>query len=298
MAANPSISIVGAGRLGGALALALHEKNYRIENLAARGSVETVDRIVKLIEPPPSILTANDFSNVASEVILIAVQDSEIETVAERLAAQLPIKPFVFHTSGALSSEILGSLKSVGCPVGSIHPLVSISDARAGADKFANAYFCVEGETAAIEIAETIVRRLGGKSFSVPTEHKILYHAAAVTACGHLVALIDAAIEMLNVCGLNNANAREVLQPLIESTVENLRTQPTEAALTGTFARADAETLAKHLAVLRRNVSTEIQQIYLQLGARSLDLAERRGANEQAIEKMRGQIMLAKSNLK
>lgn len=297
MTANFSISIIGAGRLGGALALALNRKNFIIENLAAR-NLQTVGEIVNLIEPPPKILPANDFSEISSDVILIAVQDYEIKNVAARLAEQLTAKPFVFHHSGALSSEILESLKLVGCSVGSIHPLVSISGAQRGADKFAGAYFCVEGGAEAVAVAEEIIERLGGKSFSVPTEYKTLYHASAVTACGHLVALIDAAIEMLTGCGLNETDARTVLLPLISSTVENLAAQTPAAALTGTFARADAGTLEKHLSVLSENVSPEITEIYLNLGARSLKLAERRGANKEAIEKMRGQILLAKTNLK
>ena len=297
MTANFSISIIGAGRLGGALALALSRKNYPIENLAAR-NVAAVDKIGKLIEPPPVILTANDFSTLTSDVILIATQDSEIKRVAELLAEQLLNKPFVFHTSGAHSSEILESLKLVGCPVGSIHPLVSISDARLGSDKLANAYFCVEGDDAAVKVAEAIVKRLGGESFSIPTEHKTLYHASAVTACGHLVALVDAAIAMLTKCGVDETTAQKILLPLIKSTVENLATQTTGEALTGTFARADAETLRRHLAVLPANVSAEILEIYLILGARSLDLAERRQASKEAVEEMRGQILLAKSNLK
>lgn len=297
MTTNPSISIIGAGRLGAALALALHRKNYRIENLAARRG-ETVDKIGKLIEPAPSILTDNDFSVLKSDVILIAVQDSEIERVAERLAAQLQNKPFVFHTSGAISSEVLKSLKIAGCPVGSIHPLVSISDARRGASKFANAYFCLEGDDEAVKVAEKLVGSLCGNSFFIPTEFKTLYHAAAVTACGHLIALIDAAIEMLSKCGLNRSDAQKVLLPLIKSTVENLETQTPGEALTGTFARADAETLRRHLAEIKRRAAPEILEIYLNLGARSLDLAEARQAKKEAVAEMRGQILLAKTNLK
>ena len=295
--ANFSISIIGAGRLGGAMALALSRKKYRIENLAAR-KVETVSKIGKLIEPSPVILATNNFLTLTSDVVFITTQDSEIRNVAEQLAEQLPNKPFVFHTSGALSSEVLKSLKSTGCSVGSIHPLVSISDAMLGSEKFANAYFCVEGDDEAVKIAEDIVNQLDGKPFSIPTEHKTLYHASAVTACGHLVALVDAAIEMLTKCGLDETKAQKVLLPLIKSTVENLDTQTTAEALTGTFARADTETLREHLAVLPVNISPEILEIYLILGARSLDLAERHGANRETIEKMRGQILLAKSNLK
>ncbi len=297
MTANLTISIIGTGRLGGALAVALSRKKIVVENLFAR-SVQTADQIKNLIEPEPKISAANDFSKLTSQAILIATQDSEIKSVAEQLARQLTTKPMVFHTSGARSSAILSDLKALGCAVGSIHPLVSISDARRGAETFGNAYFCVEGDAEAVKTAEMLVGALGGKPFAVPTEFKTLYHAAAVTACGHLVALIDAATVMLTECGLNELTAQKVLLPLIKSTVENLETQTAAAALTGTFARADVETLAAHLTVLQAHTTPEIQEIYLQLGARSLDLAEARGVNRRRIEEMRRQILIAKKNLK
>ena len=297
MTTNFSISIIGAGRLGGALAIALAQKKYKIENLAAR-NYKTARTIAGLVQPNPNILPADDYSEIVSDVILITTQDSEIEKVADRLADQLKTKPLVFHTSGSLSSEVLHRLKSVGCLIGSIHPLVSISNARLGADRFADAFFCVEGDAEAVAFAEEIISKLGGKSFSVATEYKTLYHASAVTACGHLVALIDAAIEMLTECGLEENQARKILLPLIKSTVSNLESQTTGEALTGTFARTDVETLGKHLAVLQAKVSPEALKIYLELGERSLRLTEARGASVENIEKMRGQILLAKTNLK
>jgi len=297
MTAHYSISIIGIGRVGGALALALHDKKHIIESLSAR-RVETAEQIQSLITPPPKITPADDWTNLDSEVIFIAAQDSEIKNIADRLAEQIRYQPFVFHTSGSLSSEVLANLKAVGCRTGSIHPLVSISDVRIGAGKFAGAYFCVEGDQPAIAVAEEIVGSLGGNSFSICTEYKTLYHAAAVTACGHLVALIDAAIEMLAKCGVDKVNGRKILLPLIKSTVENLEAQTAAEALTGTFARADDGTLAKHLKILRENVPPETLAIYLHLGARSLDLAEVRGANKDRLAKMRGQILLAQTNLK
>jgi predicted short-subunit dehydrogenase-like oxidoreductase (DUF2520 family) len=292
-----TISIIGAGKLGGALAIALNKKKFSIENLIAR-NLETAGKIAKSISPKPKILPSGNLSEIASDVILIATQDSEIEPAAARLAEQLKTKPFVFHTSGSLSSEVLRRLKSIGCSTGSIHPLVSISDAQRGADRFANAYFCVEGDAEAVKTAEAIVGKLGGKSFFVAAEYKTLYHAAAVTACGHLVALVDAAIEMLTKCGLDEKNARTILTPLIKSTVTNLETQTTAEALTGTFARADVETLRRHLEILRANVAPETLEIYLRLGERSLTLAAAQGASRENLEKMRGQILLAKKNLK
>jgi predicted short-subunit dehydrogenase-like oxidoreductase (DUF2520 family) len=292
-----NISIIGTGRVGGALAIALAEKNYQIEDLFIRSDIDLTE-ITKRISPPPDILRQDDFSQISSDVILIATQDFEIENVAEALSEKLTHTPFVFHTSGSLSSEILQKLKDVGCRVGSIHPLVSISDAVLGSERFEDVYFCVEGDTDAVKIAEKLVSDLGGKSFSIETKYKTLYHASAVTACGHLVALLDVAFEMLSKCGLDEEKSKQILLPLIESTIKNLREQKPSEALTGTFARADFETFEKHFEAIKNNVSNEALKVYLQLGERSLHLAKEQKVSFEKLEKMREKISLAKNNLR
>lgn len=290
------ISIIGVGRLGGALAIALARKDYEIENLIARAP-EKAQIIHDFVGGDLLDFSPKDLSKITSDVVFIATQDSEITNVALDLAKNLKSAPVVFHTSGALSSEILHSLHEIGCKVGSFHPLVSISESILGANRFENVYFCSEGDTEAVWIAQKIATDLGGKSFSIEPKDKALYHAAAVTASGHLVALIDAAIEMLTKCGADGDRAREILLPLIASTIDNLNEQTTAQALTGTFARADVETFEKHLEVLKENVSEEAVDLYLQLGLRSTDLAERQGVDPEKLAGIREKISLAKKEM-
>ncbi len=289
------ISFIGLGRIGGALALALAEKGYEIEYLVTRHR-ESAEKISQ--KTNAKILRYDETALISSDVIFITTRDFEIETAAETLAETLTNRPIIFHTSGSLSSEILRKLKIIGCKTGSLHPLVSVSEAFLGRERFNGAYFCVEGDDEAITIAKEIIEKLEGNVFSVKTEYKTLYHASAVTACGHLVALIDTAIEMLAGCGLEKSEAQKVLLPLIESTVENLKTQTPAEALTGTFVRADVETFHRHLKTLRENISAEVLETYLQLGLRSAHLAQEQNVSRENIEKMRREILLAKNNLK
>lgn len=281
-----NVSIIGVGKVGGALAIALSKKGYKVRQLVAK-KVEKAKRIASLIEPCPQVLGENEFEKIDSDVIIIAVQDSEIAKVSEKLAERLDHLPFIFHTSGAISSKILFRLSDEGCDVASFHPLVSISDPILGAENFKDAYFCLEGDPESVSIGKQIVSDLKGKAFSILTKNKTLYHAAAVTACGHLVALISTAIEMLSDCGLEPQKAQEILQPLIKSTVANLEVQTPSQALTGTFARADVETMQNHLNVLREKESEEVNNIYLQLGLRSLGLAQEQGADQEKLEQMK-----------
>ena len=292
------ISILGVGRVGGALAIALSEKGFEIENLIVKDNRQAL-KINRIIEPKARIASVNELDEISSEIIFITTRDFEIEDAAEKLAEKIKNKEtVVFHTSGSRSSEILKPLREIGCLTGSIHPLTSISDAELGAQRFEKANFCVEGDREAVEIAERIVAALGGKHFSIATKYKTLYHASAVMACGHLVALIDTAIEMLGRCGVHETAAKETLLPLIKSTIENLEVQTPAEALTGTFARADVKTFERHLAAIEESVSDEAREIYLQLGARSAHLAQRQGANAEDLREILDKISLAKKNFK
>lgn len=281
-----SIAIIGVGRMGGALAIALSKKGYEVTQLITR-SYEKARRIADLIEPRPQIINSREIEKLSANAIFITTPDGEIPAIVEDLAEHLEHLPYIFHTSGALSSKILQQLSDEGCEVASLHPLVSISDAEIGANHFKNAYFCLEGDSEAITLGKEIIEELEGQAFSIGTQYKTLYHASAVTACGHLTALVSAAVEMLSKCGLNSEESQKILLPLITSTVQNLAIQTPAAALTGTFARADVETLRNHLQTLRENSSAELLEIYKLLGMRSLPLAKSQGADETKLEEMK-----------
>jgi predicted short-subunit dehydrogenase-like oxidoreductase (DUF2520 family) len=184
----------------------------------------------------------------------------------------MPGQRTVLHTSGALSSNVLSPLAGAGFRTGSLHPLLSVSDPAAGAAKLRGAFFCLEGDRSAVRIARQVVRDLGGHSFSIAPGNKALYHAAAVMASGHLIALFDIAIEMLARCGLSERRAREVLLPLVASTVANLSVKNSAGALTGTFARGDVATVERHLAAIEKESLPEALAAYVLLGRRSLSL--------------------------
>ncbi len=292
-----TISIIGVGRVGGAIALSVPKEKYSIDFLAYR-STPVPKFIADQLSVNGGIMPFDDVSEISSDVVFITAQDFEIVSVAKELVDKITMNSVVFHTSGSLSSSILDDLKAAGCKIGSVHPLVSISCPEIGPKRFKGAYFCVEGDPEAVLIGEQIVSDLGGRPFSIDSKFKTLYHAAAVTACGHLVALFDAAVEMMTKCGLSSGDAKEILLPLVKSTVQNLGEQSTAAALTGTFARADIETFTRHLTALNKYVSDDLLEIYLLLGERSLELAAKQGVSPERIDTLRTKVSVAKSKLK
>src|SRR5690349_8562153 len=84
--ATPSVSIIGAGRLGSALALALDSAGYRIDAVAARRLANAVQASRKLV-PRPLPLAAEQLGRLpSSEIIIISTPDDQIPVVAANLA--------------------------------------------------------------------------------------------------------------------------------------------------------------------------------------------------------------------
>jgi predicted short-subunit dehydrogenase-like oxidoreductase (DUF2520 family) len=188
----------------------------------------------------------------------------------------------------------LSPLQHAGFAIGSLHPLVSISDAHAGSDAFRNAFFAIEGDRLAVRAAKAVVRSLGAQNFSISPSAKALYHAAAVTASGHVVALFDIALEMLVNCGLSRRRSRQILLPLLESTTRNLATKDPRLALTGTFARGDVSTARRHLASIKSRKLPDALAAYILLGHRSLLLARGRDESREGLARI-AEILSAKA---
>jgi len=272
---KPTVSIIGAGRLGTTLAVALSRKGYSIESLVARHA-QTARKAAGLLNGDTQALAAKQFNLLKpADLFLIATPDDQVASVAAELAKlDLDRKPAALHTSGALSAEVLSPLRKKGWSTGSIHPLVSVTDG--GRAELRGTFWSLEGDKEASRIGKAIVDDLGGESFSIRSEDKPLYHAAAVMSAGNVVALFDVAIEMLVRCGLSRKTARGILQPLIASTVQNLETRDPVDALTGTFARGDIETVKLHIAALEKRKLSDATELYRLLGRRSLKLAKKK----------------------
>jgi predicted short-subunit dehydrogenase-like oxidoreductase (DUF2520 family) len=286
---RPGVSIVGAGRLGTALAIALAESGYRISALVTRRR-EHVLKAGALLDVFGVLLTSNKLNKLPpTDLVIIATPDDQIELVARelsRISSSHAKVRTVLHTSGALSSTILSPLAELGWRTGSIHPLVAVSEPRSGAKALRGAFWCIEGDKEAIRSAQRIVHDLKGQSFSLAAKHKPLYHAAAVMASGNMVALFDVALEMLGQCGLGAKEAHRVLLPLVESTIRNLSVSQPARALTGTFARGDLATVKRHLEALSASGISDALELYRLLGKRAVALARENGVEPKVLRKI------------
>lgn len=243
MAKKPSVAIIGCGRLGGALGLALQRRGYTIA-AASSASAGGTQRAARLLD----CKVTNDPAEAAksAEIVLVAVPDDAIVEVASVLSAVTSPSMIVVHTSGATSVEALASVASTGARTASMHPLQSIADPRRGAEALKGAAVAVTSAPDDRSELYKLAYAWGGRPFPLPDESKTLYHAAAVMASNYVAASIAAALAVLEATGLENTRA--LLGPLVRTSASNA---VATRAVTGPAVRGDAGTVRAHLEALR-----------------------------------------------
>jgi len=272
---KPPLAIVGAGRVGSALAILLKRKGYRVAGVASR-SMESAVRVASEVGAAASTVPWE--VTPLADVVFITTPDREIAKVAEQIAAGGGFRPgqVVFHTSGAHSAEEIGAARRFGAAVASLHPLQSFADLQAAVENLPGSYFALEGDKGALILAEQIVRDLEGKSFYINAADKPLYHAAACIACNYLVSLLHLSYALYSRFGLGRREAEEALRPLVEGTLKNIRRAGPAGALTGPISRGDGPTVEDHLRALRE-VGERETEVYKALAAYTVGIALEKG---------------------
>ena len=269
--ARAGVAILGAGRMGQGLALAL-QGSGRPVHLVARGSHPVV---------PPLRLHPSGRTDAVrrSDAILLAVPDGTIGSLAGALAGEDIVEPrhTVLHLSGVLDRTALDPLASSGAALGSLHPLQTIADPVAAPERLRGAYAGIEGDARALATARELAEALRMIAVPIPGAAKPAYHAGAVFAANYTTALAAVAERLAVAAGVAPDVARRMYVPLIGGAAANLVAGP-PAALTGPVRRGDAETVAAHL----RALSPSDRQLYVLLAREALRLAREAGLSADA----------------
>jgi predicted short-subunit dehydrogenase-like oxidoreductase (DUF2520 family) len=255
-----SLSIIGAGRVGSALGRCLSELGWKIDAVVTRSNAGA-RRAVRFIGAGKASAGLTR-QILVSSVILISTPDDQIANVAQELARiggeELRGK-VVLHTSGAMDSAPLEAARKRGAKVGSLHPLQSFSGVAVPA--LEGRIFTVEGETQAVRVAQRIARALGGSPVRLASSKKLLYHAAATMAAGHVLAVEEAATQLLVSLGMKRSEAVRGLLPLTRQVLENFERLGPRAAWTGPLSRGDYKIVRAHLDALQESPG-EFAQAY------------------------------------
>ena len=130
-----------------------------------------------------------------------------------------------------------------------MHPLYAVSSRRA-VQELSNASFTLEGSFCCTQAFAALLQKLGNSVRVIEPADKPRYHAAASFASNLPIALWQAAVELLESCGFSEGEARTALAPMITGNAAAFCEKGAQAALTGPIERADAGTVAGHLAAI------------------------------------------------
>jgi len=263
--AYPSVTLIGCGNWGGTLALALHEAGVPLREIVLRdkrnaspASHSYKRRIARAVG---ARLTTLGRAALDADVLWICTPDASIPSIAKQLTRALASRdrrqpPVVFHSSGALASEELSDLRTVGASVASVHPLMTFPNLSAPQpgpphSALAGVPFALEGDVRACRVARRLVHAVKAEAFAMPAESKPLYHAYGAFASPLLVALLAATEHTGAAAGFSPLQARQRMRPIVERTIRNFFANGPKKSFSGPIARGDADTIARHLAALR-----------------------------------------------
>ncbi len=213
----PSLSIIGRGRVG----WSLHDA------LARTDGPWTVSTPIGRTEDRSHLVSV--------DLVMIAVPDRAIADVAR----SIPVGAVVGHLSGATTLDALAPHERAG----SAHPLMTIPNRDTGSARLLDGCpFAVEGHPLVGELVDA----LGGQRFAVDPHRRTLYHAAAVVASNHVVAVLAQAERLFDQLGLD----RRLLHGLTVAAIADVAEIGARDGLTGPAARGDWSTVAAHLSAL------------------------------------------------
>ena len=176
-----SVQVIGAGRVGSAIAARLRERGIAVVGDGA-------------------------------ELVLLCVPDGAISTVAGTLDSG----PWMAHVSGAtpLSALEPHELRF------SVHPLQTFTRRR-GPEQLDGAWAAVTAETEeARERAVWLATTLGLRPFELADSARVLYHAGAAFASGYLVTLHRVASDLVESAGAPPEALLPLMQRTIENGFE------------------------------------------------------------------------------
>jgi predicted short-subunit dehydrogenase-like oxidoreductase (DUF2520 family) len=281
------LNVIGAGRVGRALAALFHRAAvFELQSIASR----TFDAAAAAAAFAGAGAAAERIDAMpAADVWLVTTPDRAIAQAARILAdaGLLRAGDVVFHCSGALASGELAAAAACGAHVASVHPLKTFAAPDEAVRTFAGTPCVAEGDAQALQVLEPAFDRLGARVLHIGSAGKTLYHAASVIVCNDLVALLETGLRCYERAGIPRTDALPLIEPIVRETVAHVFGAGTVRALTGPISRGDETIVARHVQALDAT-DAQAAAVYRALGLAAVELAKAQGgAPDEALARIR-----------
>ena len=262
------VGIIGPGRVGAALGIALTRAGHQVAAVAAVSDT-SVQRArdhfpaARVAEPADVIA--------AADLVLLTVPDDALPGLIAGLAATGAAVGgrLLAHTSGRYGAGVLEPATRLGALPLALHPVMTFTGRRDDIQRMHGICFGITAPDQLRPVAEALVIEMGGEPVFIAEENRGLYHAALASSANHLVTLVTESCDLLQAAGA--ADPARMLSPLLFAALDNaLRLG--DAGLTGPVARGDAGTVAGHLETLR-DAAPEALAVYVALARLTADRA-------------------------
>ena len=268
-----NVSVVGAGRVGTAMAVLLGRAGHRIVAVAGRGP--TRDRASRFLSGV-AFLDPADAAR-AAELVLIGVPDDDIQAVAGLIAGSGGFRAgqWVAHMSGASGLDVLSPARAAGARPLALHPLQTFPDVAGALERIPGCAMAVTAEDdEGYAVGERIAHDLMARPFRLDDAMRPLYHAAAVFASNYLVVTSGIAEDLFRRAGV--PDPQSAMLPLQRASLDNVERLGASEALTGPAVRGDATTIERNLSALRA-ARPDAVAAYVVLCRAALELASGSG---------------------
>lgn len=239
------VALIGAGRVGTAVAYLLRDQGSAIVGVSSRSRSSAAAAAERLGAPRFDFTT----SLPDADGILIGVPDDALADVVATIAPQVPAGAALCHFSGSFGTSPLERAVVEGARGFALHPVQACPSVESALRRLPGSTWGVTCAERDRPWAAAFVHAAGGRPIWVREGDRPVWHAAAVSVSNTIAALMANGERMLGSIGVDAAH--EVLGPLAAGTLENAREARSGAAiLTGPVVRGETATIERHLTAL------------------------------------------------
>ena len=267
------IGFIGAGNVGGSLAVAMSNAGYPVTAVGSRAfaSAQTFAGRISDCKAYENIQEVAD----RADFVFISTSDDAIKTVCDQVSWREG--QGVAHCSGAASVDLLQPAVDQGAVAGAFHPLQAFNSVENGVKAIPGVTFGIEGNDAIQSYLRGIASDIKGIPISLRPQDKVLYHVSGVLMGNLLAVLASVAASMWEKFDHTRDEGVRALSPMMPAVSSNLDSVGVPQAVAGPYVRGDIGTVRKHLEAVSSS-APEYLALYIELALVGLPFAVEKGA--------------------